>query len=59
MRNETQKQEKKPECEDQTEGGFPLGRQMKGGLRMTAMSDSRPVNDGQSDGSGGGRAPNL
>lgn len=48
----------KPECEDQTEGGFPLGRQMKGQLRMTVMSDRERVNDGQSDGSRGGRAPN-
>lgn len=37
-------------CEEKTEGGFPLERQMKGQLKMTATSDSRQVNDGQRDG---------
>lgn len=52
------KRKKTTEGEEKTEGGFPLGRRMKAWLRMTAMSDSQPVNDGQSDGGGGERAPN-
>lgn len=58
MRKGTEAKGKKGKTEgEEKTGGFPLGRQMKGWLRMTAMSDSQPVNDGQSDG-GGERAPN-
>lgn len=58
MRNGTEAKEKKEKLKvKRKQGGFPLGRQMKGWLRMTAVSDSQPVNDGQSDG-GGERAPN-
>lgn len=60
MGQKQRKKQKTTEGEEKTEGGFPLGRQMKGWRRMTATSDSQPVNDGQGDGGGGGgeRAPN-
>lgn len=50
LRNGTEKRKKNTGTRAlwrENRGGFPLERQMKGRLRMTATSDSWQVNDGQ------------